>query len=195
MSRIYQVKSCPIKTLHPVISSSHTTKTKIHLSTTPQKEYEILHLLPISLSLAHQKPILRHPKFIQAFRTDRKIEPNPFNLSLLLLSCLLGSGGWSSRSLGCSGLESVLEFTGNALQVTHTSSTGGLSSLSLLTPVVCSMNMLVYAPCEINHAWWLIVDRIESMQNCVCVNLDLETEKRNWIEERTLTDLSSWITA
>jgi hypothetical protein len=50
---------------------------------------------------------------------------------------LFGLGRWSSCILGGTGLEAILEFSGNALHVSHTSSTGSLSPLSLLTPVVC----------------------------------------------------------
>lgn len=51
---------------------------------------------------------------------------------------LFGLGRWSPRVLGGTGLEAILELSGNALHVPHTSSTGGLSPLSLLAPVVCN---------------------------------------------------------
>jgi hypothetical protein len=45
--------------------------------------------------------------------------------------------GWSSRILGRTSLKPILEFSGNTLHMTHTSSTGGLPSLGFLAPVVC----------------------------------------------------------
>jgi hypothetical protein len=50
---------------------------------------------------------------------------------------LFGLGRWSSCILGGTGLEAILEFSGNALHVSHTSGAGSLSPLSLLAPVVC----------------------------------------------------------
>ena len=47
---------------------------------------------------------------------------------------LLLAGG--TGVLGLAGLETVLEFSRNGLEVSHAAGTGGLSSLSLLGPVV-----------------------------------------------------------
>ena len=54
---------------------------------------------------------------------------------------LFGLGGWSLRVLRCTGLEAILELSGNALHVSHTSSTGSLSPLSLLAPVVYNISL------------------------------------------------------
>jgi hypothetical protein len=49
---------------------------------------------------------------------------------------LLRLAGWSPRILWYTGLEAILESSRNALHVSHTSGTGGLSALGLLAPVV-----------------------------------------------------------
>jgi len=49
---------------------------------------------------------------------------------------LFSLSSWSPRILWCTGLEAILEFAWNTLHVAHATGTGGLSSLSLLAPVV-----------------------------------------------------------
>lgn len=58
----------------------------------------------------------------------------------LFIVSLLGLGlslCWSSGVVWCSGLETVLEPSGDTLEVSCPAGTGGLSSLGLLGPVVC----------------------------------------------------------
>jgi hypothetical protein len=61
---------------------------------------------------------------------------------------LLGLGGRSPRALWCTRLESVLEQSGDGLQVTHAAGSGGLSSLGLLAPVVCWSCVSLLSPCH-----------------------------------------------
>ena len=86
------------------------------------------------------------------------------------LFCL---GRWSSRILWSTSLEAILEFSGNALHVSHTSSTSGLSPLSLLAPVVCN-TALASEPSS---------------------RVPLTTRKVCSREKRTLPNLSSWVSA
>lgn len=45
------------------------------------------------------------------------------------------SGGWAMGTLGNTGLEAVLEFAVDGLEVTHATGAGGLTALGLLAPV------------------------------------------------------------
>jgi hypothetical protein len=56
------------------------------------------------------------------------------------------SSGSTPGTLGSTGLEAVLELASNGAEVPHAASTGGLSSLSLLGPVVCSVVTLASLP-------------------------------------------------
>ena len=57
--------------------------------------------------------------------------------NLLRLSSLWSTGlGWSAGVVWSTGLETVLEPSADGLEVSHSAGTGGLSSLSLLRPVV-----------------------------------------------------------
>lgn len=79
------------------------------------------HLLPGSYSLRHHKQPATIPR---SFMPD--MQP------------LLRLAGWSPRILWYTGLEAILEFSWNALHVSHTSGSSGLSALGLLAPVVCN---------------------------------------------------------
>lgn len=70
---------------------------------------------------------------------------------------LFGLGGWSFRVLWYTGLEAVLESSGNALHVTHASGTSCLPTLGLLTPVVClRVSQCVLLPLAFDMAKFLL---------------------------------------
>jgi hypothetical protein len=60
-----------------------------------------------------------------------------FPQTLLFVWFMSLSSGSTPGTLGSTGLEAVLELASNGAEVPHAAGTGGLSSLSLLGPVVC----------------------------------------------------------
>lgn len=87
---------------------------------------------------------------------------------------LLRLAGWSPRILWYTGLEAILESSRNALHVAHTAGTGGLSTLGLLAPVVCHPVLA------------MSVARVPLISQYLAIA---------YVGERTLTDLSSRVTA
>jgi hypothetical protein len=84
-------------------------------------------------------------------------------------------GSWSSRILWRAGLETILELSGDAFHVTHTSGTSCLSPLCLLAPIVCNVA--------------LAIDPFHR------VPLKVRGSDLRDLGERTLSDLSSRVTA
>ena len=78
---------------------------------------------------------------LQASRSKSQINPTPQMHTLLIWACLR-----TSRTLGRTTLEPILEFSGDVLHRSHTSSAGGLSPLGLLTPVVCRSVLATIIP-------------------------------------------------
>lgn len=115
-----------------------------------QIEHHIIHvkhfnMIFLSISPSSSKS---HP-----FANPNSTLSNPSQAIYLLTFRLLGRFvGWSTSSLWYTSLESVLESSWDFLHVAHTTGTGGLSSLGLLTPVVCSkVFILAYIRNIANH--------------------------------------------
>jgi hypothetical protein len=79
-----------------------------------------------------QKPRSDHAPVRLAF-----VAPRHHHLqdSRLILLC----GGWALGTCGCADTETVAEFTGDGLEVSHAAGTSGLPSLGLLAPVDCEV--------------------------------------------------------
>lgn len=117
------------------------------------------------------------PSAFELHATQLMLHPSPlsFRAKGLLAGC-----GCATGALGSALLETVLELAWHELERSHAAGTGGLSSLGLLTPVVCrsDVSMLLVS--------WLGV-RFDA-EACIVGGQDE-------VNRRTLSNASAWVSA
>ena len=96
--------------------------------------------------------------------------------------------GWATSTLGGAVAETVAELARHKLQCAHASSTGGLSPLGLLAPVVCNV-MLEFVVWRVQGCAKCRRDRSDG--NCRCRS---GSESSSWAR-RTLSDRGAWVSA